>query len=124
MGQKNTFFGSPLLSKEGLSEKWVRKFGKNGETSYQKKSVRKIVSSDTKASPGRTDANVQICLQTQTSCRLETGMGDYVAAVMATVAAYRRCKQRIKHINQLALVLGVATRRRCNRVPSTLAFAT
>ena len=32
-------------------------------------------------------------------------MGDCVAAVTVAVAAYRRRKQRIKNINQLALVL-------------------
>ena len=38
---------------------------------------------------GRTDGKIQIIrLQTQTSCRLETGMDDCVAAMMATVAAY------------------------------------
>ena len=70
-----------------------------------------------KACTGRTDAKVQICLQTQTSCRLETScMDDCVAGVTAAVAAHRRCKQRIKNMNQLALVLGVAPRGRCNRV--------
>ena len=34
-------------------------------------------------------------------------MDDYVAAVAVAVAAYRRRKQRIKNINQLALVLGL-----------------
>ena len=34
-------------------------------------------------------------------------MDDYVAAVKVTVAAYRCRKQRIKNINQLALVLGL-----------------
>ena len=34
-------------------------------------------------------------------------MNDYVAAVTVTVAAYRRRKQEIKHINQFALVLGL-----------------
>ena len=67
--------------------------------------IRKIVSSDTKASPRRMDAEVLICLQTQTSCRLETGMDDCAAAVAASVAAYRHRKLRIKNINQLALVL-------------------
>ena len=63
--------------------------------------------------------------KTQTSCRLQTGMDDCVAAVTAAVAAYRRCKQIIKNINQLALVLGVAPRGRCSRVPRThVAFAT
>ena len=63
-----------------------------------------------KASPGLADAKVQICLRTQTSCRLETGMtgmDDCVATVTAAVAAYRRCEHRTKNINQLALVLGV-----------------
>ena len=47
-------------------------------------------------------------------------MDDCVAAVTAAMAACRRCKQRIKNINQqLALVLGVAPRGRCNRVPRT-----
>ena len=59
----------------------------------------------TKASPGRTDTKVQICLQTQTSCRLETGMDDCVPAVAAAVAPNRRRKQRIKSINQMALAL-------------------
>ena len=67
--------------------------------------TKKIISSDTKASPGWMNAKVQICLQTQTLCRLETGMDDYVAAVTVTMAAYRRRKQRIKNINQLALLL-------------------
>ena len=57
----------------------------------RKKVIREIVvnSSDTtkKASPGRTDAKVQICLRTQTSRRLKTGMDDCVAAAMATVGA-------------------------------------
>ena len=70
--------------------------------------MRKIVSSDTKASPGRIDAKVHISPQTQTSCRLETSMEDYVTAVTVTVAAYRRRKHGIKNINQLAsLVLGL-----------------
>ena len=34
-------------------------------------------------------------------------MDDYVAAVTVAVAAYRRRKQRIENINQLALVLGL-----------------
>ena len=34
-------------------------------------------------------------------------MNDYVAAVTVTVAAYRHRKQRIKNINQFALVLGL-----------------
>ena len=34
-------------------------------------------------------------------------MDDYVAAVRVAVAACRRRKQRIKNINQLALVLGL-----------------
>ena len=34
-------------------------------------------------------------------------MDDYVSAVTVAVAAYRRRKQRIKNINQLALVLGL-----------------
>ena len=76
----------------------------------------------------RTDGRkVQLCLQTQTSCRLETGMEDCVAAVTAAVAACRRCKQRIKNINQLALVLGVASRGRCKSCPentSSVAFET
>ena len=54
--------------------------------------IRKIVSSDTKASTGRTDAKVQICLQVENSCRLETSMDNYVAAVTVVVAAYRRRK--------------------------------
>ena len=85
----------------------MRKFGKNGGRSYQKKTKQKnsYYSSDTKASSGRTDAKVQICLQTQTSCRLETDMDDCVAAVTAVVAAYRRRKQRIKNNSRLALVL-------------------
>ena len=37
---------------------------------------------------GWTDAKIQIRLQRQTSCRLETGMDDCVAAVTATVAVY------------------------------------
>ena len=32
---------------------------------------------------------------------------DCVAAVTVAVAAYRRCKQRIKNTNQLAFVLGL-----------------
>ena len=42
---------------------------------------------------------------------------DCVAAVTAVVAAYRRRKQRIENIDQLALVLGAAPRARgrCNR---------
>ena len=34
-------------------------------------------------------------------------MGDCDAAVTVAMAACRRCKQRIKNINQLALVLGL-----------------
>ena len=34
-------------------------------------------------------------------------MGDCDAAVTVTMAACRRCKQRINNINQLALVLGL-----------------
>ena len=46
---------------------------------------------------GRKSMKVQICLQTKTSCRVETGiMDDCVAAVTPVVAVYRRCKQRIK----------------------------
>ena len=52
----------------------------------------------TKAPPARTDAKVQICLQSQISRRLETGMDDCVAAVTAAVAAYRRLKNKIKNI--------------------------
>ena len=69
--------------------------------------MRKTFSSDTKASPGQTDAKVQIFLQTQTSCRLEISIDDYVAAVTIAVAAHRCRKQRITSINQLALVLGL-----------------
>ena len=36
------------------------------------------------ACPGRTDAKIQIRLQRKTSCRLETGMDDCVAAVTAS----------------------------------------
>ena len=60
MGQNNTYFGS-LFSEEVLSEEQlVRKFGKNGRRIYQKRSDQKnsYNSSDTKASPGRTDAKV------------------------------------------------------------------
>ena len=53
------------------------------------------------------DAKVLTCLQTQTSCRLETGMDDCVTAVAASVAAYQHRNMRIKNINQLALVLGL-----------------
>ena len=72
----------------------------------RKKMMSNIVSSDTKAPPGRTDAKIIICLQTQASCRLETSTDDYIAAVTVAVAAYRRRKQRIKIIKQLALILG------------------
>ena len=93
---RKTRFRINFFSEEALSEEQlVRKFGKNGERSYQNKTNQKnntAVSSDTKASPGRTDAKVQIFLQTQTSCRLETSMDDYVAAVAVAMAAYRRRK--------------------------------
>ena len=48
-----------------LREQLVRKFGKNGEEEVIRKN------SDTKASPGRMDAKIQVCLQTQTSCSME-----------------------------------------------------
>ena len=41
-----------------------------------------------KVFPGRMDAKVQIRLQTQTSCRLETDMDYFAAAVTVAVAAY------------------------------------
>ena len=104
MGRKNTF-SIFFFPEEALSEEQL--VGKTEEEVIGKKVYQKIVSSDTKAFPGQTDAKVQICLQSQTSCRLETSMGDYVAAVTVAVAAYRRRKQRIKNVNKLALVLGL-----------------
>ena len=122
MGQKNTF-SDHFFSEEALSEEQlVRKFGKTEKEVNRTKKNQKNntgVSSDTKASPGRTDAKVQIFLQTQTSCRVEISMDDYAAAATVAMGAYRRRKQRIKNINQLALVLGAAPRGRCNRVPRT-----
>ena len=109
------FLGEEAL----LEEQLVIKIGKAEEEVIRKKVTRKILSSDTKASSGRTDAKVQICGQRQASCRLEIGMDDCVAAVTAAVAVYRRRKQRIVNINHLALVLEVARRGRCNRVPRT-----
>ena len=53
------------------------------------------------------DAKIYICLQTQTSCEMETGVDNYVAAVATAVTVDRRCKQRIKNIDQLALILGL-----------------
>ena len=85
----------------------VRKFEKTEEGAIRKKTFRKIVSSDTRASPGWTDVTVQIFLQTHTSRRLETIFDDYVGAVTVEVAAYRCRKHRIKNINRLALVLGL-----------------
>ena len=68
---------------------WSENLEKTEQEVIRKKVIRKIrVNSETKASPGRTNAKVQICLQTQTSCRSETGMDDCVAAVTAAVAAY------------------------------------
>ena len=67
-----------------------------GGRSYEKKHCpEKLGPVITKGFPGRTDAKIQICLQTQTSCRLEIGMDDCVAAVTSAVAAYRRRKQRL-----------------------------
>ena len=87
---------------------WSEKLKKRRkECVIRKKTFRKIVSSDTRASPGRTDATVQIFLQTHTSRRLETNFDDYVGAVTVEVAAYRCRKHRIKNINRLALVLGL-----------------
>ena len=65
-----------------------QKIGENGGRSFQEKPEKKIRPRDTKASLGRTDARVQICLQTQTICGMETGMDDCVAAVAAALAAY------------------------------------
>ena len=78
-------FSDHLFLEEALSEEYlVKKIGKKKE-----EVIRKIVSSDTeKASPGRTDTKVPICLQTQTSFRLKIGMDDSVAVVTAAVAAY------------------------------------
>ena len=99
MGQKNTF-SDHFFSEEALSEEQlIRKSGKTEEEVTKRKVIRKIVSSDTKASPGRIDAKVKIFLQTQTSCRFETSVDDYVAAVTVAVAAYRPRKQRIKTIS-------------------------
>ena len=57
-------FGSLFLLGKKLSEKKVKR-----------KIVKIIIiRSHTKVSPGQMDAKVQICLQTQTLCRLETGM--------------------------------------------------
>ena len=60
-----------------------------------------------KVCPGQTDGRKSSSLPSQTSCRVQTGMDDCVAAVTAAVAAYRRCKQIMRYINELALVLGV-----------------
>ena len=89
MGQVNTF-SDHLFSEEALRRSsWSEKLKKTEEEVIRKKVIRKIVSSDTKASPGRTDAKVQICLQTQTSCRSETaGMDDCVVTLTAAVAVY------------------------------------
>ena len=47
-------------------------------------------------------------------------MDDYVAAVTVAEAAYRRRKQRIKNINQLAVILGLLKEEDAiNRVPRT-----
>ena len=74
---------------------------------------------------GRT-LKFKFSFRTQTSCRLETCMDDCVAAVMAAVAAYRRRKQRIKSINQLALVLEGCPTRKMQSCPESIsgAFAT
>ena len=110
-----TFFRRERFRRNSSSEKLEKM---EGEVT-RKKRIRKKVNSDTKASPGRTDAKVQICLQTQTSCRLEKIMDDHVAAVTVGVAAYRRRKQRIKNINQLALVLGLLGEEDAIVVPRT-----
>ena len=92
MGQKkHFFFGSLFFGRSAFGgavglknwEKLRKKF-------IRKKMIRKKINNDTEASLGRTNAKkVQICFQTQTaSCRLETGMDDYVAAVTAAVAVY------------------------------------
>ena len=107
MGQENTF-SDHFFSEEALSEEQlIKKCGKTEEELSEKKCSEKYIVSDTKASPRRMDAKVLICLQTETSCRLETGMDDCVAAVAASVAACQHRKLRIKNIKQLALVLGL-----------------
>ena len=91
MGQKKKRFRITFFRRKRFRRsRWSEKNRQNGGRNYQKKVMRKKLGSGTKASPGRTDVKVQICLQTQTTCRLETDMDDYVAAVTAVMAAYRR----------------------------------
>ena len=74
---------------------WSENLEKTEEEVTRKKMNKKNGPRGTKASPGRTDAKVQICIQTQTSCGMDTCLDDCVAAVTAAVAAYRRGKKRI-----------------------------
>ena len=80
----------------------------------EKKVIRKIYlvivirSSNKKASPGRTDSKVQIAFKHRPRVGWrQAWMTDCVAAMMAAAATYRRRKQGIENINQLALVLGL-----------------
>ena len=68
----------------------------------------------TKASTGWTDEKGQICLQTQTSCRLGTGMGDDRGG-----SIYIDAQAGNQEYQSVSTCSGVARRGRCNRVPRT-----
>ena len=97
---------------------WSENLEKTEEKVIRKNLIRKVGPRDTKASPGRTDAKVQIFLHRQISCGMETYMDDCVAAVAAAVVAYR-CRVENQEYQSVGTYYGVAPRERCNRIPIT-----
>ena len=93
-----------LLSNRFERSSWPEK-GKLKEDVIRKTLRKNHRAKRYKGFPGRTDARVQACLQTQTSRGMETDMDD--SALRWWRPWGQRRKQRTKNIDQLALVLGL-----------------
>ena len=118
MGQKKTFLAHVFFRNHFRISNGNKKMEKTEEV-IRKILIREIVPRYTKASLGRTDARAQVRLQTQTSCGMETGMDNCVAAVAVAVAAYRTPQEEDREYRSVGTRSEVARRGRCNRVRTT-----